>query len=256
MDERKITRIYFSPGKTTFQVLDTFTSVFSADVESIDLLQNTLLTDKKMTSDELLIVAIPVFAGRIPAVCVPTLEKLKGEETPAIIIAVYGNRAFEDSLLEMSNLLSKNGFRIIGAGAFIARHSMFPKVAKNRPDIDDNDIIKKFAMQCIDKLEKNNHLANFKIPGNYPYRDGATLPLKPSGNFLCVKCNVCVKICPVDAISEKNPRKTDKEKCITCTACIYHCPHKARSFHGLKYKLVRRTFTKKFSDRKEAEIFL
>jgi len=66
-----------------------------------------------------------------------TLEKLKGQGTPAVVIAVYGNRAYEDALLEGADWLEKQGFQMAAAGALIGEHSFSAALAAGRPDQDD-----------------------------------------------------------------------------------------------------------------------
>lgn len=60
-------------------------------------------------------------------------------------VVVYGNRDYEDALLELHDILSENGFVVVAAGAFVARHSIFPDVAAGRPDRDDLDRMAEFA---------------------------------------------------------------------------------------------------------------
>uniref|UniRef100_A0A7T8BB54 4Fe-4S binding protein n=2 Tax=Breznakiella homolactica TaxID=2798577 RepID=A0A7T8BB54_9SPIR len=180
---------------------------------------------------------------------------MKGKNTPAIAAVVYGNRAYDDALLELTDILTDNGFVVIGAAAFVARHSIFPEVARGRPDTADKEILRNFARQCGNRLETIASQGHITVKGSRPYREAPPLPLKPSGNSRCNSCGACVKICPVGAITAEEPRKTDKAACITCTACIYVCPQKARSFRGLTYKLAGGAFRKKCSSRKEPELF-
>lgn len=45
----------------------------------------------------------------------------------------------------------------------------------------------------------------------------------------CVRCGICAKNCPVDAIAMRNPEipQFDYGKCITCMCCHELCPHDA-----------------------------
>ena len=66
-----------------------------------------------------LLAAAPVFGGRIPAVALERLAALKGSG-PAVALAVYGNRAWEDALLELKDALTAGGFQVVAAAAFVA----------------------------------------------------------------------------------------------------------------------------------------
>jgi ferredoxin len=199
-------------------------------------------------------VAVPVFVGRIPSACIELLKKLEGTNTPAIAVVVYGNREYEDALLELSDLLTEKSFIVVGAAAFVAQHSIFPKVAKGRPDANDTKQIQDFALKCLEKL--NGELTPVTVKGNKPYRTISALPIRPTGNSACTSCQSCVKICPTDAIDAANPKKADKRRCISCTACIHVCSVGARAFRGLMYKIAGFIFSKKCSARKEPDIFI
>ncbi|MGL6201655.1 MAG: 4Fe-4S binding protein [Lachnospiraceae bacterium] len=250
-----VTSIYFSPGGTTAVIAKQIVSNISDNIQTLNLLTENMKEEIYFTPSDILIVTMPVFAGRIPGVCVELLKKLRGVTTPAIAAVVYGNRAYEDALLELTDTLIENGFIIAGAGAFIARHSIFPKVAKNRPDNADLDKINEFSLRCAAEIE-HGVTESVSVPGNKPYRTaGSALPFFPSASSRCNSCGTCVKLCPVNAIPAANPRKTDEKKCVNCTTCIYVCPHSARKYRGIKYLLGSKSFAKKYRLRLEPEYF-
>lgn len=255
---KNITQVYFSPGKTTAKVSDLFCTQLNTTYDTIDLMKKDTPIKKEFNKEELAVFCLPVFSGRLPSVAASALEHIKGNGTYAVAMVVYGNRAYEDALLELCELLSSKGFVLIGAGAFIARHSIFQEVAKNRPDEADTEKIREFADKCMEKIhQQSGTVAPLVVKGNKPYRNVSPIPLVPTASSACTKCNVCVRICPTDAISKQNPKKTDKQKCISCTACIYHCPHNARSFRSILYPLAKRSFFKKFGGkRNEPELFV
>lgn len=196
-------------------------------------------------ASELLIIGVPSYSGRVPSLIVPYIEEFKGDDSPAIIVCSYGNRDFEDTLLELKDILSANGFRVIAAGGFVATHSIFPQVGSNRPDIKDLSEQEDFAKHCINLLKELRNAADASeliVKGNYPYRGIGQIPFVPTGNRKCDECGICVKLCPVQAIPEDKPRKTDKDKCINCGRCIIVCPQDARSYGGLIYKIARHKF--------------
>lgn len=250
------TQIYFSPSGTTEKVARCFTGAIEQNADAIDLLRKPLRETRAFGDSDLAVVAVPVFSGRIPRFCQEMLENLKGDGTPAVALAVYGNRDYDDALLELYNLLSERGFVVIGAAAFLAQHSLFTNVAQNRPDASDTAKIEAFAAQCKAKLEEGDiSPVKAQIKGNKPYKDYPTGGFKPYGDDTCIKCNACVKICPADAISADDPRKTDEAKCISCTACIANCPKHSRAFCGEAYEGMHIKFAEMNAQRKEPEIF-
>lgn len=259
----RVTQIYFSPGHTTAHMAHDVAKLLGTEAACIDLLKTSAPAEQRFASDDLVVVAMPVFSGRIPSVCPAILQKFTGNNTPVVVVVAYGNREYEDALLELCDVLRAQGFFVIGAGAFVARHSIFPAVAEGRPDADDAANLEQFARKCAAKLKtpgafagtSANAVEDLVVKGNRPYRGISPLPLRPTGNSSCNRCNICVSICPTRAIARENPRKTDKTKCISCTACIYACPQHARSFRSLLYIIAKRAFQKKCSARKEPEWF-
>ena len=63
--------------------------------------------------DDLAIIAMPVFAGRVPALAVERLRMVKPNSAKCVVVAVFGNRAYDDALLEMQDVASEVGFRVM-----------------------------------------------------------------------------------------------------------------------------------------------
>ena len=66
----------------------------------------------------------------------------------------YGNRNFDDSLVELRDLLEADGFRTVAAGAFIGEHSFSTTLAAGRPDQTDLERAARFADGILEKLSK------------------------------------------------------------------------------------------------------
>lgn len=257
MNCQHLTTMYFSPAGGTKRITQRLTKPWQLSGATIDLLQTPLTEESTLAADELLIIGLPVYAGRIPAHCREQLQKLHGQQTPAIAAVIYGNRDYDDALLELTELLIAQGFTVIAAGAFIAPHSIFPKVGAGRPDAIDEQIITDFTAQARQRLHDltSESRPAITVKGNNPYRDPAPIPLKPSANRHCTGCGACAKICPTGATSPQDLRKTDASKCIACTACIHICPAHARSFRGLPYQIAQRSFSKKCAAYQKPEVF-
>lgn len=260
MEITNIRLVYFSATYTTRKIVRKVARQITCHITEHDITQEGPSEDVVLSSErELLIVGVPVYAGRIPSKAIDALHKFKGDHTPAILLCIYGNRAYEDALVELQDRVEANGFKTIAAGAFIARHSIFPQVATARPDSEDLKKIADFGRHCADliaKLKERMVFPMLKVKGNRPYRVPKDVPIHPTGNKnKCNGCGVCVELCPVQAIHAAKPYKTDSKKCISCGRCIVVCSQKSRSFNGLLYKIAGWKFAKDNSARKEPEYF-
>lgn len=261
MKTDNINLVYFSATYTTRKVVRAVAECFKGNITEYDITVSEPEDDITMADkDELLIVGVPVYAGRVPVMAVDALRRFHGQGTPAIAVCVYGNRAYDDALLELCDLLAENGFKTVAAGAFVARHSIFTTIASNRPDKADMAAIKRFGDECarlIAAIDTTEGLTPPTVPGNRPYKTPGAIPLYPSGSRKkCTRCNTCVRNCPVHAISEKNPTRTDGKLCISCGRCVEICPKHTRCFSGLLYTMARRKLSRMCKERREPEYYL
>ncbi|MFI3227752.1 MAG: 4Fe-4S binding protein [Clostridia bacterium] len=259
MDINNASAIYFSPTestkKTTLQVL----SAFDTPKDEIDLTSfKSKLNKTSFAYDEIVIFGAAVHGGRVPAPFLEKLEEISGRNTPAVLVVTYGNRDYEDILLEMKDFIEKRGFIVIGAAAIIAQHSIIRSVAAERPDINDIVEINGFINKLLFKVNQFDDVIDMdvEVPGNFPYRIFSGVPLKPKANRMCDKCGKCVDLCPVNAINPQNPSKTDKKICISCMRCIKYCPNSARKLNRFALGGIEKTFVVKYSNPKDPEFFL
>lgn len=221
--EKEMEVYYFSPTGGTKKVSSIFADAMEKEVIWHDLGSKEPMMEKP--EGEMTVVASPVFRGRIPSVVREKIEKFSGTGKKAVTIAVYGNRAYEDALLEMNDILTKCGFTVIASGAFVAQHSMAPEVGAGRPDGEDEKEIHKFA----ETVKNSTAVENVQVPGNRLYKPEMNLPVAPISLPSCTKCGKCVTVCPTNAISVADGAViTDIEKCILCMACTHICTEQAR----------------------------
>lgn len=258
MNELKL--VYFSPTGTTRKVIMEIAKNIDLKSVSYDL---SIHKEKKPSlsfrNDDFVIFGIPVYAGRVPETFLQYFENLKGQNTPAALIATYGCREYEDALLELKNEVEKRGFKVIGAAAFPTEHSIVRSIGLGRPDKQDMKVIADFGIQLNRKLIscKTFDDITITVPGNLPYRKPGSANLIPKVDInLCTECGSCAKTCPTGAISAKNPKKTDKKKCIGCQKCVRSCKQKARYVSELKMSLAVKKLNKVCQSDKEAELFL
>lgn len=270
----KINSIYFSPTKTTKTIVSALSEKLSKSINnsnSVNSIDITLPKARKnhlnFDKNELIILGIPVYAGRVPNVLLDYLNSIKGNNTPAIAIVLYGNRNYDDALIELKDIMESNRFIVIGGGAFIGQHSFSKILGGNRPDKSDMEIVDKFAKQVHSKLKNSTIYNKIQVKGNRPYRpyylvkDENNNPLydfrkiKPKTKDNCIDCKICVDVCPMGSIDPDNVSSV-KGICIKCCACIKECPVEAKHFDSPDFIKHKEELELEFLERKEPELFI
>lgn len=258
--------VYFSPTGTTKAVLQGIARGLNCrTAETVDI---TTPEARKLTlhtsENDLLVIGVPVYMGRVPALINEWLQAIKAQNTPTVCVVVYGNRAYEDALLELTDILIPRGCRPIAGAAFIGEHSFSSAELPSsvgRPDASDLHHAELFGQKINETLQSMlsvDLISNIKIPGNYPYGGVTELWhidfIAVSSN--CTQCGSCAKGCPAGAIDSEKSSLIDKNKCTLCCACIKRCPQNARTMKtGLMKDAAIRSH-ERFKDRKEPEFFL
>lgn len=251
-----IYEITFSPTGGTKKVADFLAAELSREIKSIDLSDgNEDFRKFSLTNEDTAIVAVPSYSGRVPSAAAERIAKIQGNGAKAVLVCVYGNRAYEDTLVELQDIVQQAGFTVVSAIVAIAEHSIAHRYATNRPDKDDFGHLRAFAKQVGDKLKRND-FSTPAIPGNRPYRKAANAGIVPKATKACTQCGLCASRCPVGAIDKNHPAKVNKKACISCMRCVTICPHRARKVNGLLLAIANMMLKKACSVRKECELYL
>lgn len=252
--KNNVTAVYFSPTYTSKKGCEKIAYELNNSYNSLDITKNMIAHN--FSSEDIVVVGAPVYCGRLPKVCSARLRELHGNKTICIIEVTYGNRDYDDALLELSDIMTEQGFKVIAAAALIGEHT-YGKIATGRPDDIDLNEDKAFADKIVEKILCNN----FELPifkGNRPYKalsnDKGFIPL--TDLTLCSGCLWCCDNCPTGAISKQDISKIDDNKCISCFRCIKFCPTGAKNMDCEQYLTFAKDFSKKLSARRENEYFL
>jgi len=265
MKVRKIWLVSFSPTRTSKRVIDAIASgIGDIPCESIDLTYPDAETKKLLATDELAIIGVPVYAGRVAPLAVERLAAIQGSSSPAVIVVTYGNREFEDALIELRDIAEKAAFKPLAACTFIGEHSFSGSetpIAADRPDSVDLSTAKEFGMKIVEKLasaEDFGTASSLEVPGDIPYKDGmGALPFSPLVNQAdCTQCEICIPTCPAGAISLDSKIEVDQKLCIFCCACIKNCPEGAIIIDAAPIKEKRQWLYENCVERKEPKLYL
>ena len=251
----KIHQIIFSPTGGTQRVSEILCQGMGKESAVTDLcVKAANIQLPVIHEDDLAVIAMPVFAGRVPALAVERLRMVKSNSAKCVVVAVFGNRAYDDALLEMQDVASETGFRVIAAVAAVAEHSIIRKYGKGRPDAADEQTHRQFGTDIIRKAEGADCTIP-QVPGNRPYKKGGKVP-QPQGRCGCNGCGVCAKHCPADAIPLSDPKTVDTAKCISCMKCVSVCPTGSRSIGVIMNILATQGLKKVCATRKENELYI
>ena len=271
MNFSKIKVAYFSAAGTTQKVAchiaNTLSKTLHLPIEGCDFTLPQQRQDPlAFKADELVVFGTPVYAGRVPNVLLKYLATMQAEGAKALAVVVYGNRDYDDALMELSDILSNAGAQVFAAGAFIGEHSFSYTLAAGRPDKDDLEKIEAFAGQVAGKVKANN-FSKPEIKGTpYPYRQhfqphneqGQPFDIrkvKPITTEACIACGVCASVCPMGSISTSDYKEI-AGICIKCGACIKRCPRHAKQFVDANYLFHKEDVERKNQRRAEAEWFV
>jgi ferredoxin len=258
--------IYFSPTQTTRKVMEGISQGLQAvNVEHLDVTPpDAEIQQPQGRYEDLAIIGSPVYSGRLPAVAISRFRKLQGNDAPAVIVVVYGNRAYEDALLELRDVALEAGFKPIAAGAFIGEHSYstnYTPIAVGRPDVEDLGKAKAFGEMIREKMTNIrvlDQLVPHQVPGSFPYKGLRMLSdISPAvQQVLCTRCKRCTSVCPTAAIAVDDPTVTDKSMCIRCCACVKSCPAGAKTMEDPRIRQGAEQLSVNCSLRKEPEMYL
>ncbi len=250
--------ITFSPTGGTKKVSNILKCGIGGEWTDVNLcISEKFLELPNLSADDVCIIAVPSFGGRVPDIATDRIRRISANGAKAILVCVYGNREYEDTLTELFDEAGKCGFKPVAAVSAIAEHSIARQFAAGRPDADDETVLEAFAEKIREKLGRGDDEIHSTVPGEHNiYKERGKSATKPETATWCIECGICAKGCPAGAISFDNPRITDNEKCISCMKCISVCPKNARALTPAVLNAVSERLSKVCSERRANELFL
>lgn len=254
----ELIQIVFSPTGGTGKVADIITEEWEGTVTRIDLTDaETDFSKIIIGQEDVVLAAVPSYGGRVPELAAKRLMEIRGNGAKCIIVCVYGNRAYEDTLVELQDIVGTCGFQVVAVVSAVAEHSIIHQYATGRPDEKDAEELRGFAKSIYGRLQDTEILETVpEIPGNRPYKKAGGAGLVPKAAKDCISCGLCAEDCPAQAISRENLKTADAKKCISCMRCVAKCPKSARKVNGAMVSVAALAIKKACSERKGNELFI
>ncbi len=274
MEINKVWAIYFSPVGNTEKIVVSLAEAMGEKLNlPVEKLDYTLPVSRKeinfFNKTDLVIWGTPVYAGRVPNRLLPYIQNhFIGNGALAVPVAVFGNRSFDDALIELRNILEGNGFHTIAGAGLVAQHAFSTVLAAGRPDQADLEKIEEFSKKIVEKISiLKTPLQPIDVKGCNPPKvyytpkglDGNPtifLKAKPKTDMeKCNSCGVCIRRCPMGSINREEPSDIIGI-CIKCHACIKRCGQNAKYFDDEQFVSHKLMLERDFAGRVEPMFFI
>ena len=274
MKPRKIWAVYFSGTGTTEKTVAHIAKGIAEKLgAAYDTFSYTLPQNRQeeliFSADDLVVFGSPVYAGRVPNVLLPYLTgKVKGNGALAVPVVLFGNRNFDDGLIELRNVLEADGFHTVAAAGFVGEHSFSRTLGAGRPDARDISLMDQFAAHVAEKVAAMTELPQqpVTVRGEDPIRPYYTprdrqgtpiniLKVKPKTDpAKCDNCGWCAAHCPMGSISAEDFSQVTGI-CIKCCACVKGCHTGAKYYDDAGYLYHQHELEEGYARRADVELF-
>lgn len=274
MEVKTVWAVYFSGTGTTEKVVScvakTTAAILGVEFKSFSFnAPEHRQKDLTFRSDDLVVLGTPVYAGRVPNLLLPYLkERVKGNGAFGVPVSLFGNRNFDDGLIELRNIMQENGFHTVAAGAFVGEHSFSTTLGAGRPNCDDMALAEQLGIETARKVKKMTALPSepISVAGHDPIRPYYTprdrhgnpisiLKVKPKTDpAKCTQCGLCAELCPMGSISSDDASQVPGV-CIKCCACVKKCPTGAKYYDDEGYLYHKQELEEVYARPADVELF-
>lgn len=273
---KTVRAVYFSATGTTRRVVCAIAEKLAGQlglpcVQMDFTLPSARVNPLVFDSGDLVVLGIPVYAGRVPNVLLKYLQTMRGAGAAGIPVTVFGNRNYDDALIELRDFMENAGIRTVAAAAFVGEHAFSRVLGACRPDAEDLAMAERFALSVAEKI---SGISKSGLPESPVFVEGTPFPyrgyyqprdrhgvainilkVKPLVNKKCTDCKRCAELCPMGSISRENVREYTGI-CIKCGACIKGCPQNARYYEDQGYLYHQHELEEIYARRAEPTLFL
>ena len=160
---KRVNAVWFSPTGTTQKTVEAVAESICKNMGGDTEYKSTSFTlagerekNLEFNEEDIVVFGVPVYAGRVPNILLKYLNTVTGGRSQVVPVVVYGNRNYDDALIELKDIMEDRNFRVVAAGAFIGEHSFSKILAKDRPDVLDMEIAESFGAKISSEIKFRN----------------------------------------------------------------------------------------------------